>query len=97
MTNATAIDKAEAFLDAAYSELETAQQTAELLHARDAAGKAWAALVEATRALFLSRGVPPDEMPHTHRGTRFMLARHGDSELQVIYYRSYADVHQDAY
>ncbi len=97
MTTTTYIEKAEALLEAAYGELGEAQRTAELTKARDAAGKAWAALVEASRALFVARGVPPGELPNTHRGTRFMLGRHADTELQLTYYRSYQDVHQDAY
>ena len=92
----THLEKAESLLNTAYQELEAAQQTAELERARDAAGKAWAALVEATRALFLSHEVREEELPKTHRGTRFMLAQYGGAELRVIYSEAYEDVHQDA-
>jgi uncharacterized protein (UPF0332 family) len=97
MTTSTHIEKAEELLDTAYQELEAARRTAEMVNARDAAGKAWIALVEATRALFLAGGVPPGELPNTHRGTRFMLRRYGDAEMRLIYSEAYEDVHQDAY
>ena len=97
MLTSTYIEKAEALLEAADEELDAARETAALLKAKDAAGKAWAALVEATRALFLAGGVPPDELPNTLRGTRYMLGQHADYELQTFYFRSYEDVHQDAY
>jgi uncharacterized protein (UPF0332 family) len=92
----TPLEKAESLLKTAYQELEAARQTAELERARDAAGKAWAALVEATRALFLTKGVKEEELPRTHRGTRFMLCQHGNDELRLIYSDAYEDVHQDA-
>jgi hypothetical protein len=95
--NTTRLEKAESLLKSAYQELEAAQQMAELQRARDAAGKAWAALVEATRALFLAKGVTEEELPRTHRGTRFMLAQYGAPELRVTYSDAYEDVHQDAY
>lgn len=91
------LEKATALLETADGELKTVQNTAELDMARNAAGKAWAALTEASRALFLSNGVREEELPKTHRGTRYMLQRFADRELQLIYLHAYEDVHQDAY
>lgn len=91
------LEKATVLLDTAGQELEAVQRTAELDMARNAAGKAWAALTEATRALFLANGVREEELPKTNRGTRFMLQQFADRELQLVYLHAYEDVHQDAY
>ena len=97
MVSVDYIQKAASLLQGAVEELRESRETGDMIKARDAAGKAWVALVEASRAFLMASGVPEQELPATHRGTRYLLRRHGDAETRALYNECYQDVHQDAY
>ncbi|RLG51844.1 MAG: hypothetical protein DRN96_04255 [Thermoproteota archaeon] len=68
------IAEAEKFMQAALEELERWKRSRADIYLRDAAEKAWNAVVQATNALLASKGAPEEALA-SHRGRRRALSK----------------------
>ena len=97
MTKNGYIRRSEKAYEKGLEELGKARKRKDGILARDACGKGWLAIIEATKALLISKGVKEDKLPETHRGLRYFVRKYGDKELRRIYYAVYVDLHIDGY
>ena len=64
---------------------------------RDACGKGWLATMEATYGLLLKKGIKEEELPKTDRGRRYMVFKHAERELELVYKALRNDLHIEGY
>ena len=91
------IIEAEKIYQEAREGFERAKQVKDDLKARDACSKGWLAAVKATEALFLAKGLKEEELPKTHRGMRYFLAKYGDKEVRRLFSSIRDTLHIDGY
>jgi hypothetical protein len=78
-------------------ELNNAKHSGKDELARDAAGKAWIATVDALRGFLLSRGLKVKELPKSERHRHDLLAKYGNPKMWQLYQSIRGEIHQDAY
>ena len=91
------LEEAKEFLDMAVAEFGEARASGDGKRAQDACGKVWLAVVRATEALFLKRGIEPRKLPKSHKGRRFLLGRMGSREMRRLFHSLQAIFHIDGY
>ena len=95
--NDTYIEKAKRYYKIGLDEIDKSKGNGEIEYAVDGCEKGWLAIVLATNALFLSKGIKEDKLPNTHRGRRFFLSKYGTRNLRRIFSASYGTLHIDAF
>ncbi len=91
------IKKAETFYKEAVKELKEAKSKKNEVKARDACGKAWLAIDNASKALFVKSGIKEKELPKNYRGVNYLLGKFATRELRRIYDASYGKIHIAGY
>lgn len=76
------IEEGERLYEEAIKEFQRAKEGNNEVWARDACAKAWLAVIKASEALFVKKGVKEEELPKGYRGQKYFLRRHGDRELR---------------
>jgi uncharacterized protein (UPF0332 family) len=91
------VEEAKKLYQKALEEFERAREKNDGVVLRDACGKGWLATVEAANALLVKKGIKEDELPKAERGRRYMVFRHGDKELRLLYLSLRDSLHIQGY
>ena len=81
----------------AVEELERAKEESDGILLRDACGKGWLSVIEATHTLFIKKGIKEEELPRTDRGRRYMVYKYAEEELELLYKALRDDFHIEGY
>jgi len=81
----------------ALEELRRAEASKDGTLLRDACAKGWLAAIEATYGLLLKKGIREEELPKTDRGRRYMVFKHAERELRLLYKALRNDLHVEGY
>ncbi len=68
-----------------FARAEEAKGRAAVIGLRNACGKGWLSVLEATNCYFLMRGVPESELPENDRGRYYFAGRYMDSAMVKNY------------
>jgi uncharacterized protein (UPF0332 family) len=81
----------------ALEEFEKAKEKSDGTVLRDACGKGWLSVIEATYALLVKRGVKEEELPKGDRGRRYMVNKYFERELKPYYFFLREEFHIEGY
>ena len=92
------LEEAKKLYQKAVEEFERAKKESDGIALRDACGKGWLSVVEATYALFVKKGVKEEELPTGgDRGRRYMVHKWGGKEFEVSYHFLRNALHMEGY
>jgi len=94
------IEAARSLLEAAQEEYQRARQepmVKGIITFKNACGKAWLAVLEATSAFFLKQGVREEELPQNDRGRSYFVRRYMDRDLMGVYVSLRETFHIEGY
>lgn len=97
MTAEDYLEVAKRLYQEAMKEFKKAKKKNDSIVLRDACGKGWLSIVEATHALLVKRGVKEEELPKSERGRRYMVYKYGDKELRLLYSSLRDNLHIQGY
>ena len=80
-----------------FSRAEEAKGRAAVIGLRNACGKGWLAVLEATNCYFLMQGVPEAELPQNDRGRKYFAAQYMDRSMRRDYLEMRETFHIDGY
>jgi len=92
------LKEAKTLYQKAVEEFERAKEKSDGIVLRDACGKGWLSVVEATYALFVKKGVKEEELPTGgDRGRRYIVHKLGGKEFEVAYHFLRNALHMEGY
>ncbi|MEW6680594.1 MAG: PaREP1 family protein [bacterium] len=91
------IKEGEEMLRLASSELKEAEENKDETQARQAAEKAYLALIKSFNAFFVKKGKQEEDLPKTDRGRRYFLHSLAGKDLENFYAALRAKLHIDAF
>ena len=80
-----------------FARAEEAKGRAAVIGLRNACGKGWLAVLEATNSYFLMRGVPESELPENDRGRKYFVGAYMDRDMRRYYLEMRETFHIDGY
>ena len=80
-----------------FARAEEAKGRDAVIGLRNACGKGWLAVLEATNCYFLMRGVPESELPENDRGRKYFAAQYMDRSMRRAYLEMRETFHIDGY
>jgi uncharacterized protein (UPF0332 family) len=91
------LEEAKKLYQKALEEFERAREKNDGVVLRDACGKGWLATIEAANALLAQKGIKDEELPRAERGRRYMIFKHGEKELRLLYLSLRDSLHIQGY
>ena len=80
-----------------FAKAEEAKGRAAVIGLRNACGKGWLAVLEATNCYFLIQSVPEAELPQNDRGRKYFAAQYMDRSMRRGYLEMRETFHIDGY
>ncbi len=80
-----------------FAKAEEARGRAAVIGLRNACGKGWLAVLEATNCYFLMQGVPESELPENDRGRKYFVGSYMDRDMRRDYLEMRETFHIDGY
>lgn len=80
-----------------FARAEEARGREAVIGLRNACGKGWLAVLEATNCYFLMRGVPESELPENDRGRKYFAGQYMDRNMRRAYLEMRETFHIDGY
>ena len=80
-----------------FARAEDAQGRSVLIGLRNACGKGWLAVLEATNCYFLTQGIPEEQLPDNDRGRKYFVGRYMNREMRVAFLQMRETFHIDGY
>ena len=80
-----------------FARAEEAKGREAVIGLRNACGKGWLAVLEATNCYFLMRGVPESELPENDRGRKYFVGTYMDRDMRRDYLEMRETFHIDGY
>ena len=80
-----------------FAKAEEAKGRLAVIGLRNACGKGWLAVLEATNAYFVMQGVPVSQLPENDRGRKYFVGTHMDRDMRRAYLEMRETFHIDGY
>lgn len=80
-----------------FARAEEAKGRAAIIGLRNACGKGWLAVLEATKCYFLMQGVPESELPENDRGRKYFAGQYMDRNMRRNFLEMRETFHIDGY